>query len=45
MKQKIIKSIIFAVAAAFIVVGIARGDYADTLHKAIIICLECIGIG
>jgi len=25
--------------------GIAAGDYGDTLRKAAMVCLECIGIG
>ncbi|MFQ9640159.1 MAG: CD1871A family CXXC motif-containing protein, partial [Eisenbergiella sp.] len=25
--------------------GLYQGGYQDTLHKAIRVCLECIGIG
>jgi len=28
-----------------VVLGIKQGDYYDTLSKAVMICLECIGIG
>ena len=30
---------------AFIAVGVARGEYAVVLRKAIRICMECIGLG
>lgn len=36
---------IFAVAVAFIIAGIANGNMAKILVKAINICLECVGIG
>lgn len=31
--------------AAFVVVGIYRDEVSEVLHKAVKICLECIGIG
>ena len=38
--------IIFLVlGAAFITIGVARGDCSDVMNKAIHICYECIGIG
>lgn len=36
---------LLAVGLAFIVVGIYQGGAIDVLHKAALICLECIGIG
>ena len=45
MKKKTIAYTLLATALAFIVIGIAQGDYTDTLRKAVVICLECIGIG
>lgn len=33
------------VGAAFVVIGVARGENQTVLTKAINICLECIGIG
>lgn len=32
-------------AAAFITIGVTRGETAIVLKKAVNICLECIGLG
>ncbi len=32
-------------AAALTGAGLAAGQYAAVLHKAVRICLECVGIG
>lgn len=32
-------------AAAFILIGVTRGEVALVLKKAVNICLECIGLG
>lgn len=32
-------------AAAFIAFGIYRGEMEVVLHKAVMVCLECIGLG
>lgn len=34
-----------ATAITLIVVGLARSEQLEVLHKAVKICLECIGIG
>lgn len=34
-----------AVGVVCLVIGYGRGDYADIYRKAVMICLECIGIG
>lgn len=34
-----------AAAAAFLAIGICRGEAALILQKAVTICLECIGLG
>ena len=36
---------LIAIAAAFIIIGLMRGEQTEVLLKAIRICLECIGIG
>ena len=48
MKRKgIIASRLITLAAGigFLAAGIAVGEYRTVLQKAIIVCLECIGIG
>lgn len=32
-------------ACAFVIYGLARGEAAVVLNKAVNICLECIGLG
>ena len=41
----IIRWAVFAVAVAFIVIGIFNGSAQDVLTKAVKICTECIGLG
>ncbi len=36
---------LFICGLAFFLIGIARGEAATVLTKAINLCLECIGIG
>ncbi len=36
---------LLALGAAFLSVGIGKGQMTEVLSKAIRICLECIGIG
>lgn len=31
--------------AAFMIIGVLRGEHETVFRKAIMICLECIGIG
>jgi hypothetical protein len=44
MKRKIVSYAFLVMAVMFIIMGIAQGDYRDTLNRATTICLECIGI-
>ena len=37
--------ILLPIGVVFVIIGIIQGDYYDTLSKAILVCLECIGIG
>ncbi len=46
MKKRSIYSLaLLAVGIAFIVIGAVRGDTEAVLQKAIMICMECIGLG
>lgn len=40
-----LKYVLLLLGAAFIAVGVLRGEYLVVLKKAVMICLECIGIG
>lgn len=40
-----VQCLLCAVAAAFIVVGVLRGEVGTVLKKAVNLCLECIGLG
>ena len=44
MRNKI-RTVVFTLGIAFIMLGIYRGEVGKVLIKAINICLECIGIG
>lgn len=37
--------LLLTLGVIFLCTGLAQGGYRDTLHKAIRVCLECIGIG
>ncbi|MCL2828016.1 MAG: hypothetical protein FWD99_04685 [Oscillospiraceae bacterium] len=45
MKKRIASYALLALAVLCIIIGIAQGGYQDTLQRAAVICLECIGIG
>lgn len=43
--KKMIRITILATATVMIIAGISGGEYRDVLSKAVMICMECIGIG
>lgn len=44
-QKNFFKTSLLLVAAAFIAIGISRGENTLVLQKAIRICMECIGLG
>ena len=44
-KQVILRAVLLAAAALFIIAGICNGSMQDTFVKAANICTECIGLG
>ena len=44
-KLRLIQIGVICLSAAFIVIGLYRGECAEVLKKAVWICLSCIGIG
>jgi len=43
--RNIIAFILIAAAVALIVAGVIMHQHEDVLHKAVRICMECVGIG
>ncbi|MBR5291798.1 MAG: thioredoxin [Clostridia bacterium] len=44
-KRSIYTLVLLAVGLAFIVIGAVKGEANAVLQKAIMICMECIGLG
>ena len=44
-KRSIISLALLAAGLAFIVIGAVRGEANVVMQKAIMICMECIGLG
>lgn len=44
-KKVFLQIMLIAIAAAFIFIGVHRGEAKMVFDKAVRICLECIGIG
>ncbi|MDO4739597.1 MAG: CD1871A family CXXC motif-containing protein [Eubacteriales bacterium] len=45
MKNRMITIALLVVGAGFILLGLHRNEVATVLRKAIVVCLECVGIG
>ena len=43
--KTVLRWLLLCIAAAMLIIGIVNKDYADVLTKAVMICMECIGIG
>lgn len=39
------RGLVLAAAAAFIALGVYRGEVMTVFRKAIVVCMECIGLG
>ena len=44
-RQNRITDLLRYLGVVFLCAGLYQGGFQDTLHKAIRVCLECIGIG
>ena len=44
-KRSIVSLVLLAVGLVFIVIGAARGEANAVMQKAIMLCMECIGLG
>ncbi|MCL2054920.1 MAG: thioredoxin [Oscillospiraceae bacterium] len=44
-KENLLRVVLLAVGIVMILVGIYRGELYEIMKKAVVACLECIGIG
>ena len=44
-KRYLTPALVLTAGAALMALGIKNGELAEIMHKAIILCLECVGIG
>lgn len=45
VQKNLFKIALLGIAAAFVAIGIMRGEVSLILQKAVRICMECIGLG
>ncbi len=44
-KRRVISLGILALSLVLIGIGVGNGEHLEVLQKAVMVCLECIGIG
>jgi len=44
-KRTVIRMVIIATGVAMMAIGIWQGELTAIIRKAVVVCLECIGIG
>lgn len=44
-QKRLVRAALLAASAAMIAFGVLHGEPKTVLHKAVNLCLECIGIG
>ena len=44
-RHSFLKTVVLLLGIVMMVIGLHRGEALEILRKAIVICLECIGIG
>lgn len=43
--RNVLAAVVVLLGAVFVAVGVTRGEAAVVLQKAVVICMECIGLG
>ena len=44
-KKTVLRLVLAAAGVTALVLGLAQGQYGETLSKAVYLCLECVGLG
>lgn len=44
-RKTVLRLALAAAGAAALALGLAQGQYGETLSKAVYLCLECVGLG
>lgn len=44
-RLRVVRWIVLGIGAVLMIYGLLDGGFADVLHKAMLICYECMGIG
>ena len=43
--RMLLPPLILAVGVTLLILGVLRGEFIEIMSRAVIICMECIGIG